>query len=386
MMLDRLFLSDEQQSLMRLRQESQDSQQALDIVQPSQSQLPVVSSVQQSITRQSVEADQQEEYDEWACIQKELGCLPVSQSVPTEESPLPVQENNQGHKRSASSDSRLETLKRFRVDKHQKKGLDCVVGTNVSSAGEQTSPLNTQLHNDEHFGTSASQCQNVQCSPGNSQQHPRTTQTFQTNSQFHVSNSNLTHSSQHGLHQIHSMQRAHGHHVQQPSGTIHNHNTQLTQHNGLHGAQHVAQHTVSVANPPQSLHQNHSRHVTHVNNVHSISTQQQHHHHRSIHNLQQHFSSHHQHLMQSGSGGTLHATQHITHTVHHQSTQHMHNATQHAIHTSQQQVYGGPPSGNNTNGTENTIDEQVQSAIDSILNLQQSSALDIEDAVNSILS
>ncbi|KAF5285769.1 hypothetical protein FQR65_LT13048 [Abscondita terminalis] len=100
MMLDRMFLAEEQQSLMRLRHEIEEC--PAEIAQPAQSE------------------QTQEEYDEWACIQRELGCL---------QQPSDDKQTGSGcqpPKRSASSDSRLETLKKFRVDKHVKRHCDGV--------------------------------------------------------------------------------------------------------------------------------------------------------------------------------------------------------------------------------------------------------------------
>ncbi|XP_057653985.1 alpha-protein kinase 1-like [Diorhabda carinulata] len=134
MMLDRMFLTDEQQSLMKLRQDyenellnipSNSEQEMPQSLPPPPPQPPPPPS--QSTTHTSLSTSTQnaavsssepssEDYDEWACIQRELGCLP--QHIETKLS----QHNHP--KRSASTDSRLETLKRFRVDKHHKKSTD----------------------------------------------------------------------------------------------------------------------------------------------------------------------------------------------------------------------------------------------------------------------
>ncbi|KAK9887314.1 hypothetical protein WA026_021623 [Henosepilachna vigintioctopunctata] len=92
-----------------------------------------------------------EEYDEWACIQRELGCLPNDDHKSSfVEATVQEQTNNNAHqplKRSASSDSRLETLKRFRVEKHHKKSSEIVhnsVNSVVQSVGNSLSQ-NTHL-------------------------------------------------------------------------------------------------------------------------------------------------------------------------------------------------------------------------------------------------
>nr|XP_008195015.1 PREDICTED: glioma tumor suppressor candidate region gene 1 protein [Tribolium castaneum] len=142
MMLDRMFLSEERQSLLRLRQEAEEAAQIIDLPvlpEPSPPQPP-------------------EDYDEWACIQRELGCLPHEEPPPAAPRPphstaAPVVANAHAHlqppKRTASSDSRLETLKRFRVDKHNKKTStesvhnNSVLNNNNSSVQSVSSGINT---------------------------------------------------------------------------------------------------------------------------------------------------------------------------------------------------------------------------------------------------
>lgn len=134
-MLDRMFLAEEQQSLLRLRQDLEELpplQFSPPPVPPPQP--PTATPVSTSQTPSSCSGASQpdclgpEEYDEWACIQRELGCL--STAAPEEPPPrannaaLGGQQHLQPPKRSASSDSRLETLKRFRVEKHNKKCVD----------------------------------------------------------------------------------------------------------------------------------------------------------------------------------------------------------------------------------------------------------------------
>lgn len=137
MMLDRMFLAEEQQSLLRLRQDLEELpplQFSPPPVPPHPpTEPPPTSSHPSTPCPPSSQQDclGQEEYDEWACIQRELGCL---QTAAPEDPPPKV--NNAAHavqppKRSASSDSRLETLKRFRVEKHNKK---CVDGGGSGSA------------------------------------------------------------------------------------------------------------------------------------------------------------------------------------------------------------------------------------------------------------
>ncbi|XP_044260840.1 putative uncharacterized protein DDB_G0271606 [Tribolium madens] len=145
MMLDRMFLSEERQSLMRLRQEAEEAAQILD--------LPVLAEPSSSPHQTA------EDYDEWACIQRELGCLPHDEPPapplrpPHSTAATPVVANAHAHlqppKRTASSDSRLETLKRFRVDKHNKKTStesvhnNSVLNNNNSSVQSVSSGINT---------------------------------------------------------------------------------------------------------------------------------------------------------------------------------------------------------------------------------------------------
>jgi superfamily II RNA helicase len=67
-------------------------------------------------------------------------------------------------KRTASSDSRLETLKRFRVDKHNKKSSssDCVhnnsvLNNNNSSVQSVSSGINTHHHQQNSYEQQAGQ-------------------------------------------------------------------------------------------------------------------------------------------------------------------------------------------------------------------------------------
>lgn len=76
MMLDRIFVNEEQQSLIMLRQDLEEGRTP-EILQSLHPQS--VKSQHQSGDGASCSADQPgEEYDEWACIQRELGCLPPS--------------------------------------------------------------------------------------------------------------------------------------------------------------------------------------------------------------------------------------------------------------------------------------------------------------------
>ncbi|KAF7283183.1 hypothetical protein GWI33_001246 [Rhynchophorus ferrugineus] len=163
MMLDRMFLADEQQSLIRLRQDRETEllNMATESVHAAQGGVHGQFASQQekahcnsesNVQVNHVESTAEEEYDEWACIQRELGCLPeknesmdppstTCQQQPQPEAvnaqpvhnnhhqnsqqmlqpPMQIVANPNSQKRSSSSDSRLETLKRFRVDKHTKK-------------------------------------------------------------------------------------------------------------------------------------------------------------------------------------------------------------------------------------------------------------------------
>lgn len=277
MMLDRMFLAEEQQSLIKLRQELEESsnkavevtqQTATNQVDARQTRTPSPSSGSlQMAPPQTVQVTQpqkqigrtpstpsslssqvehpSEEYDEWACIQRELGCLTSDESKPTSIS---------APKRSASSDSRLESLKKFRVDKHQKKNTEVPQNYVQVSAAQNR----TQLHH-----------------------HNVTAQT--TNTQF-----------------IHSSQMA-------------------THHN---------------------VHFSHS---------------------------------------------TQHIVQHFTHTVHHNVHSSSGSNTGQSVYNASVHNYQGDAT-DEDNTQNNSIDEQVQSAIDSILNLQQNTNIDLDDAVSSILS
>lgn len=73
--------------------------------------------------------DQTDDYDEWLCIQRELGYFPenkdaekVPESNETNPEYKPKSENDKkSHKRSSTDSNRLETLKKFRVEKHNSK-------------------------------------------------------------------------------------------------------------------------------------------------------------------------------------------------------------------------------------------------------------------------
>lgn len=162
-MLDRMFLAEEQQSLLRLRQELQESptQSLSSTPPPVPPSLPSTQSItqftqqsHQTVTQKcgsvvpvatSIAAHHEEEYDEWACIQRELGCLTAT--APQQPPPPPLEDNRQPPKRSASSDSRLETLKRFRVEKHNKQKCSvmesAVTSTNIQSCSNSSSSNNS---------------------------------------------------------------------------------------------------------------------------------------------------------------------------------------------------------------------------------------------------
>ncbi|XP_060534390.1 uncharacterized protein LOC132706830 isoform X2 [Cylas formicarius] len=120
MMLDRMFLADEQQSLIKLRQDYENDLVSLQVADHQSLQAQHSGDPNQST----------EEYDEWACIQRELGCLPDRDDPKQPSAPSTAQHHvpQSNLKRTSSSDSRLETLKRFRVDKHVKKS-DCGVNS-----------------------------------------------------------------------------------------------------------------------------------------------------------------------------------------------------------------------------------------------------------------
>lgn len=65
-----------------------------------------------------------EQYDEWLCIQRELGYFPETKEEPktVEETPkIDTELFKKSQKRTSSDTSRLETLKKFRVEKHNSK-------------------------------------------------------------------------------------------------------------------------------------------------------------------------------------------------------------------------------------------------------------------------
>lgn len=364
MMLDRLFLAEEQQSLIRLRQDVQEAQ-VLEMTHPPHSTSAQVSPEQQnsypsqsnnSNSSTSTPQSQQppDDYDEWACIQKELGCLPQTE----ENKSTQLQQHHhhqfdtQTQKRAATSDSRLETLKKFRVDKHHGK--------------KESSPNEIVKSYAKLSGVSSPQ--NSLPSPQNSLSSPQ--------NQHHQNANNLGAGQQY---QVHQFQHLHGMHM-----------PQITSH-GLGNNQ-------SHSGISRQLQQRN----LHNSNIH-------------MQNSQHHFSM--QHIVQSSSSGHH---QQVTHTVHHSihsAQAHQANATASGqqqqqssssfnVHGVVQSNNGGASASNSANigacnnnsnsssnsnnnsttgsGTDNIIDEQVQSAIDSILNLQQS--LDLEDTVNSMLS
>lgn len=276
-MLDRMFLAEEQQSLIKLRQELEETPNLLEpTISQTQSESlvhkPTATQMQSTATIPSAPTSTQshsveltsEEYDEWACIQRELGCLPPDDFKPNISAP----------KRSASSDSRLESLKKFRVDK-QKKNTDIVNNSVNVSVRSQNSPQNF----------------------------------------VQVSQNNVLHRTQ--LH----------------------HNVTGTNAQFIHSSQHMQ--SQQMAQITQS----------------------------STHNV--HFSH-----------STQHIVQHFTHTVHHNVHS---NASGQSVYNTSVHNYQGDATDEDTTQN-NSIDEQVQSAIDSILNLQQNTNIDLDDAVSSILS
>lgn len=156
-MLDRMFLAEEQQSLIKLRQDYENELLNLPLtVAEPQPPNPPMSEAGQTMGQPLGSEPPPEDYDEWACIQRELGCLPQSESSPspskssgnagTINQPPQSQASNssaQQSKRSASSDSRLETLKRFRVDKHNKKSSDVHISSGSSVQSVITSVQST---------------------------------------------------------------------------------------------------------------------------------------------------------------------------------------------------------------------------------------------------
>ncbi|KRT84998.1 hypothetical protein AMK59_2128 [Oryctes borbonicus] len=414
MMLDRLFLAEEQQSLIRLRQDVQEAHvlemtpslpptphQVVSPEQHQQHSYPSQSNSSNSATSTPQSQQAPDDYDEWACIQKELGCLPQT----TEDSKSPQQPQQlqqlqhhphqpqydvQTQKRAATCDSRLETLKKFRVDKHH--------------VGGKKEPPNEIVVSKGYAKMSG-----VNSSPQNSL----------PSSQSQQHHSNSSNNPQYQMH--HQYQHLHGLHMPQINSATH----------GLGNSQ-------GHSGIPRQITQVHNS-LQHQRNLHGSNVHLQ--------NSQHHFSM--QHIVQTNSGSHHHHQQQITHTVHHhvQNTQQSHQIrsnqdNQHNVHGSQStstyNVHGvsqtqnsnvnnnnnhnnnsnncnsnsgasansssntGNTCNSNNNssnrsnsnsnkskaagsGTENNIiDEQVQSAIDSILNLQQS--LDLEDTVNSMLS
>lgn len=168
-----MYLTEERQSLMRLRQEAEEAAQLADL-QPSPAPPPAPPPNPSS----SSPHQSGEDYDEWACIQRELGCIPHEESP---QPPLPssrhhpsvtpvVATNSHAHlqppKRTASSDSRLETLKRFRVDKHNKNKTslssenNSVLNNNNSSVQSVSSGINTHHGYDQSGHSNESSYEN----------------------------------------------------------------------------------------------------------------------------------------------------------------------------------------------------------------------------------
>ncbi|XP_050300396.1 polyhomeotic-proximal chromatin protein-like isoform X2 [Anthonomus grandis grandis] len=153
MMLDRMFLADEQQSLIRLRQDYETELHNLTTPTQASETLPgrghYDSEQDKRHGMQNGPMNREpgdpptnsEEYDEWACIQRELGCLPPDHKDPNNHHNNHHHHNHHHHhsstpihhhhlhnhlKRTSSSDSRLETLKRFRVDKKKHDAMGVV--------------------------------------------------------------------------------------------------------------------------------------------------------------------------------------------------------------------------------------------------------------------
>ncbi|KAK5638151.1 hypothetical protein RI129_012446 [Pyrocoelia pectoralis] len=294
MMLDRMFLAEEQQSLMRLRHELQEC--------PSVEMAPSVSSQAASSSTEHG----QEEYDEWACIQRELGCLqPASieemrqQQQQRIANQSQLQQNASQTKRSASSDSRLETLKKFRVDKHSKRHSDTLsgqsnfVGSNCTNNAQQN-----------HFTVNSGKTQNIQQKNLLLSSSTSTCNAQNVRPQLNYGNRALQYANVGGVY--HSTNILPQQYTQQQF-------THMQDVQNMYGA-----HAQQLSVPP-------------YNNTNCSSV------HNSVNNIKNNVQSH---GSQSSEG----------------------------------------ESGNNS------IDEHVQSAIDSILNLQQNSNLDLDEAVSSILS
>lgn len=379
MMLDRMFLAEEQQSLIRLRQELEEGPPP-DLV----AQLAA-----QGTT--SVQDQPQEEYDEWACIQRELGCL---QSNTTEDSkPTNVvtsqanvvqqqhqqqkiinqpQQSNQNQlqqsivtssyqppKRSASSDSRLETLKKFRVDKHSKRHNDSVsVQNNFVGGG------NIQQSN--NFNVPGGVC-----------------------SASKTQGMRISHDVSRNVQQQQQQQQ------QQPSFTMHNTQSQASSSTNIHNNMQNVRHNLQTNVQQQHVIQHGSRNM-HYTTQHP-STQGAYHSTNILHQQQYAHNvqfSHSQDIPQNLH--TMYNPQ--TQQVNQHSAPSQHNINTSSVHSSVNNNNNGVNNNKNNNvqshGSQssesesgnNSIDEHVQSAIDSILNLQQNSNLDLDEAVSSILS
>uniref|UniRef100_A0AAR5Q4C1 GLTSCR protein conserved domain-containing protein n=2 Tax=Dendroctonus ponderosae TaxID=77166 RepID=A0AAR5Q4C1_DENPD len=166
MMLDRMFLADEQQSLIKLRQDYEAEYLSLVAEPTPNAAAQDKEATGQQHSQQNETESCNEEYDEWACIQRELGCLSDLNHHPQHPS------NNHHHsmgaqvaaqctaaqnqynslKRTSSSDSRLETLKRFRVDKHTKKHEPLVISGGVQCSGSVMGKGSPGMHNQSKCG------------------------------------------------------------------------------------------------------------------------------------------------------------------------------------------------------------------------------------------
>lgn len=333
-MLDRMFYAEEQQSMMRLRQDMEEGS----------SHYSMDSDMHDSSN--PLGQSPQEEYDEWACIQRELGCLQSNMDDPKQLSSAQQQKlislslqagsnltNNLSSKRSASSDSRLETLKKFRVDKHNKRLVGEGGGVNVQN--NFISGGNIQTNNFTASGGGGgglkvpqrnAQVQQILTNVQNTQSSPTGSNVQSARQNVHVSlqQQQVVHNQQHGTRSVHYATHSGAQNVFHSTNISHHHQyVQYSQgqdigpnlHSLYGGGQIIQQHGASQQNMTTNSVYNNANNNLSVNNK-----------------------------MNSGS------------------------------------LSSESESGNNS------IDEHVQSAIDSILNLQQSSNLDLDEAVSSILS
>lgn len=338
-----MFLAEEQQSLLRLRQEceTQSLENLLPELVPNQQQIhnnPQYTSTQQDQQQTSTPSmnvnslqgsnsnyqdSQSEDYDEWACIQRELGCLPSNEEqTRVNQTPASTFHNSnvQQHQRVAPTT--------FQSSNSNLQSRTTTFQTNNSNIQQQQQPVRVSAFQS-----------NV------AQQHSRTSQSSVSAFQSHNSN----------------VQQQ-----QQPPKRSASTDSRLETLKKYRVDKHVKKnidsvHNNSVSNSVQSVissmssnsHFTQSSTMLRLNNT-TITTQSHHHHHQQ--------------------------QQHVINSM--QQTNNQSCSFETTNHNSMQQNNSSYSSQDDNETENNSIDEQVQSAIDSILNLQQNTALDLDSILS----